>query len=275
MNNNGINQGMNVEDYENMAVNKSNTAKKVAAAAGIFAGGAAIAGGAAYAATSHGEEVSVDEDALTTDDILDGAEAGADQPQQVVEETHTVYREVPAQPAPEAPAEPEADITWDTTTNVYVDGEVQVTTVQGTVDGHDFTLADVDGDGLADVLGVDLNDNGQFEDNEIMTYTPSDNVRISGIETAHTENHYLTGGEAPLQYTPAEEGHEVAQNEPIHNDFSDEKTGETYNDDYAENNGDYNNYAGMEMEEGGEEYAYEEPADENGMNDMGGEEYLA
>ena len=39
MNTNGTNPGMNVDDYENMAVQKSNTAKRVAAGAALLAGG--------------------------------------------------------------------------------------------------------------------------------------------------------------------------------------------------------------------------------------------
>lgn len=42
------NTGENIDDYENMAVQKSNVAKRMAAGAAVFVGGAAVAGGAAY-----------------------------------------------------------------------------------------------------------------------------------------------------------------------------------------------------------------------------------
>ena len=42
MTTNGTNPGMSVEDYENMAVQKSNVAKRVAAGAAVFVGGAAV-----------------------------------------------------------------------------------------------------------------------------------------------------------------------------------------------------------------------------------------
>jgi len=50
MNTNGTNPGMNVEDYEDKAIQKSNAAKRIAVGGAAFLGGAAVAGGAAYAA---------------------------------------------------------------------------------------------------------------------------------------------------------------------------------------------------------------------------------
>ena len=41
---------MNVEDYEDKAIQKSNAAKRIAVGGAAFLGGAAVAGGAAYAA---------------------------------------------------------------------------------------------------------------------------------------------------------------------------------------------------------------------------------
>ena len=59
---------MSVEDYENMAVQKSNVAKRVAAGAAVFVGGAAVAGGAAYAANQNDNQA--DEAPLTEQDIV-------------------------------------------------------------------------------------------------------------------------------------------------------------------------------------------------------------
>ena len=122
MNTNGTNPGMNVEDYEAMAVQKSNVEKRVAAGAAVFAGGAAVAGGAAYAATQTGEDA-IDE-TLTTDDLVGGAE-GAEEYKPQMQETHTTEKAIVRDPVkPEVPEEPkEPEMTWDETTNVYVDDE--------------------------------------------------------------------------------------------------------------------------------------------------------
>ena len=45
MNTNGTNPGMNVEDYEDKAIQKSNAAKRIAVGGAAFLGGAAVAGG--------------------------------------------------------------------------------------------------------------------------------------------------------------------------------------------------------------------------------------
>ena len=45
MNTNGTNPGMNVEDYEDKAIQKSNAAKRIAVGGAAFLGGAAVGGG--------------------------------------------------------------------------------------------------------------------------------------------------------------------------------------------------------------------------------------
>ena len=233
MNTNGTNPGMNVEDYEDMAVQKSNVAKRVAAGAAVFAGGAAVAGGAAYAATQTGEDA-IDE-TLTTDDLVGGAE-GAEEYKPQVQETHTTEKVIVRDPVkPEVPEEhKEPEMTWDETTNVYVDGEKAMSVEEGTYQGHKFALYDVDGDDKADLFAIDVNSNGQFEDNEVAILSPEDNVRM-GHDTAQTTNHMYHGYEEP---TP--EPLYSQQEENIYNNFEDEKTGESYKGDYAENNPDYN-----------------------------------
>lgn len=238
MNTNGTNPGMSVEDYENMAVQKSNTAKRVAAGAAVLVGGAAIAGGAAYAASP---DTNPADEALTVDDVVNGAEvAEAYQPVEETHETQTTTQYVYVEkPAAEEEAE-ESDVTWDETKNFYEDGEKTGSVEYGTVDGHKFALVDVDGDEHADGLFIDMNNNGEFENDELVaTYDPSDHVHM-GHETARVTNNY--DHTAPdYIYTVDDPGNEVAQNNGmIHNNFEDEKTGESYHDDFAENNPDYN-----------------------------------
>lgn len=244
MNTNGTNPGMNVDDYENMAVQKSNTAKRIAAGAALFVGGAAVASGAAYATADNGDLPSPDE-ALTSEDIIDGANAGqgsegADnsQPQQVTEKVVYVEKNV----EPEQKPEPDqgSTVTWDDKTVVYDEnGNVVASSESGTIEGKNFTLLDIDGDEHADILAVDADGNGQYDDSEITRLDVSDHVHM-GHETAHTKE--IHNGSS-LFDEPAEDSHYVAQNEheqTIHNNFEDEKTGESYHDDYAENNPDYN-----------------------------------
>lgn len=249
MNTNGTNPGMNVDDYENMAVQKSNTAKRVATGAALLVGGAAVAGGAAYATADHGNQPNPDE-TLTPEDIIDGANTGQSdevveesQPQQVTERVVYVEKDVEPEPQPETEQDP--SVTWDDKTVVYdASGNVVASSESGTVEGKNFTLMDIDGDDHADFLAVDVDGNGQYDDNEISKLDVSDHVHM-GHETAHTKE--IHNGSTMFD-EPAEDPHYVAQNDPehtIHNNFDDEKTGESYSDDYAENNPDYNPNADM------------------------------
>ena len=255
MNKNGTNPGMNVEDYEEMAVQKSNVAKRVAAGAAIFVGGAAVAGGALAATQAGNDEAN---ETLTTDDLVEGAE-GTSEYQPQVEETHTVNERVIIQePKPEPEPEPvEPEMTWDETTNVYVNGEKTMSVEEGTYQGHKFMLVDADGDNDADALAIDINSNGQFEENEVTILSDADNIYM-GHETAHTtdQNYYygeFEDSDSEQNELADNQHHEVIGNdevigrgdgshyeEDIHNNFEDEKTGESYEGDYAENNPDYN-----------------------------------
>lgn len=263
MNTNGTNPGMSVEDYEDMAVKNSNTAKRVATGAALFVGGAAVAGGAAYAANA--VEDSTPETELTTEDLVSGAEAGSTESVTTEEITHErvvyVHEEPKSEPVPE-PEEP--SVTWDETINVYVDGEKASTVQIGTYDDHKFALVDGDGDGNADVLGVDMNNNDHFEEEEKVYFTEDDNVQMNH-ETAQSNNHFfytnLETGE--IQDTP---DIDVTQNEEvIYNNFEDEKTGEEYHGDYAENNPDYN--PRVDVSDGSQEYLAEDRSyDSNDSN---------
>lgn len=250
MNNNETNSVMNVDDYENMAVQKSNNAKRVAAGAALFVGGAAVAGGAAYAATGHEIPDVIDDSPLTAEDVVEGGNVGNDYQPEVHNETteRVVYVEKHEEPSHDQNSEQtnETQVTWDEKTVVYdEDGNVVGSVESGTIQGHNFALFDVDGDNHADYLAIDADGNGQFDDNEIVKYDVSDHVHM-GHETAHTKEIHNNN-----QHILVEDGGEdIARNdddrEIIHNNFEDEKTGESYNGDYAENNRDYNPNADMD-----------------------------
>lgn len=250
MNNNETNSVMNVDDYENKAAQKSNNAKRVAAGAALFVGGAAVAGGAAYAATGHETPGVIDDTPLSAEDVVEGGNVGNDYQPEVHNETteRVVYVEKHEEPSQDQTTEQTDDtkVTWDDKTVVYDEnGNVVGSVENGTIQGHNFALFDVDGDNHADYLAIDANDNGQFDADEIIQYEVSDNV-LMGHETTHTTEVYNNN-----QYVNSEDGSEdIARNdddrEIIHNNFEDEKTGESYNGDYAENNSDYNPNAEMD-----------------------------
>ena len=250
MNKNETNSVMIVDDYENMAVQKSNNAKRVAAGAALFVGGAAVAGGAAYAATGHETPDVIDDSPLTAEDVVEGGNVGNDYQPEVHNETteRVVYVEKHEEPSHDQHSEQtdETQVTWDEKTVVYDENDNVVGSVEsGTIQGHDFALFDVDGDDHADYLAIDADGNGQFDDNEIVKYDVSDHVHM-GHETAYTKEIHNN-----IQYIVSEDGGEdIARNdddrEIIHNNFEDEKTGESYNGDYAENNRDYNPNADMD-----------------------------
>ena len=259
------NTGETIDDYENMAVQKSNVAKRVAAGAAVFVGGAAVAGGAAYAATqpSEGEDGAP----LTTEDVVNGADVTSEyQAEPVVEQTteKVVVVEKPVEkPIVEEPEK--SSVTWDETTNYYVGDDKVASVEEGTVDGHKFALMDIDGDGHADLLAVDVDNNGRFDDNEVVTYTEEDHVHM-GHQTAHvTEQHYNSVDDI----TPTYDGqnyvaqNQIHQGDVIHNNFEDEKTGESYHGDYAENNPDYN--PNVDGDNGNDNYLAEN--DSYGQND--------
>lgn len=272
------NTGENIDDYENMAVQKSNVAKRVAAGAAVFVGGAAV--GAAYAATqpSEGE----DSVPLTAEDVVNGADVTSEyQAEPVAEQPaeKVVVVEKPVEkPSVEEPEK--SSVTWDETTNYYVGDDKVMSVEEGTVDGHKFALMDVDGDGHADLLAVDVDNNGRFDDNEVVTYTEEDHVHM-GHQTAHvTEQHYNSVDDI----TPTYDGQNyVAQNQThqedvIHNNFEDEKTGESYHGDYAENNPDYNpNVDGDNSNDNylAENDSYEQNENDNYSAGMEDDSYLA
>ena len=255
------NEDYQLEELENAAVNKSNNAKRVAAAAALLATG----GAAGYAATNipvgSGDEPV---ETLTEDDLESVADTGANQ----VQEPQPQPKPQPQpQPAPEPPApapEDDVDVSFDKTTHYYDENNnLILTTEEGTVNGHQFKLADVDGDMRADILGYDADGNGVINEDEIVELSGKDQIAM-GHATTHHEDQFLAINEPEPYPEPydLEEEKDYADN-TIHNDFEDEKTGESYSHDYAENNEDYNNgdsepYSANPSNDS--DYAYEENA---------------
>lgn len=237
------NEDYQLEELENAAVNKSNNAKRIAAAAGLLATG----GAAGYAATNiQTDAVEEPIETLTEEDLESVADTGANQVQEPQANPQPVQPQpqsaTPEQPTP--PAQDEVDVSFDKTTHYYdEDNNLIATTEEGTVDGKQFTLVDVDGDQNADVIAYDVNGNGAYEDNEI-EFLEGNNQIAMGHEATQHEDHFIAIHEPePEPYIEPydiNEEKDYADN-TIHNDFEDEKTGENYSHDYAENNEDYNN----------------------------------
>lgn len=267
----------NYEDYqldemENSAVNKSKNLKR-----GLAAGAAVLAAGgtAAYGASEYMAETDSEAPELTADDLLAGANAGTDDtpqeepapaqpaPQQVHVNHHIVTE--PVTQAPQVPGDPEINVD-ETAFLLDENGEVVSVYDRGTIDGMDWVAIDSDLNGKADLLGIDENRNGVIEDHEIhevdnksysigqgnmyagYVRTPDGEV-VKIFEEPNPNNERYYADNEPVPYS--EDG---PSREHIHNDFDDERTGESYHGDLAENNGDYNN-------RGGEQYSasMEEP----------------
>ena len=244
------NEDYQLEELENAAVKKSNNAKRIAAAAGFF-----VAGGAAgYAATQvpvGEEETQLPE--LDNDDS--GANAGANQ----IHEPEP--KPVPQPKAPE-PVNNEPEVSFDKTTHYYDENNnLVMTTEEGTVNGQQFKLVDVDGDMRADILAYDADGNGVINEDEIVELSGKDQIAM-GHATAEHDDQFIALHEPEPYPEPydIDEEKDYADNN-IHNDFEDEKTGETYSHDYAENNEDYDNgeveHYSAETSDGSD-YAYED-----------------
>lgn len=269
------NEDYQLEELENAAVNKSNNAKRAAAAAGFL-----VTGGAAGFAATKIPEMTEDEEieSLSEEDLEGIATTGANQVQQAQPEPKP-QAEPQANVQPEQPqTEDEPDITFDKTVHVYDEDQNLIMTKEvGTVDGHEFQLIDVDNDLRADIFAYDQDGNGIINEDEI-TLLPEDKQIAMGNPTGEHEVMFAQREPEPEPVAPIEQDEpepyivedekDIADN-TIHNDFEDEKTGEKYEDDYAENNRDYYNNGDVENYSAGEpetesepEYAYEEDAKE-------------
>ncbi len=252
-------QDYQLEDMEDNAINKSNNFKKAAVIGGAVLGVGATAAYAASKMNPGDTDLTAETDSeLTSEDLMDGANAGAID-SEVIDETvtttapeateevhiHHHHYDNPA-PAPEVEADPEVSI--DETGIIY-DEEGNVVSVfdRGTIDGKNFTVMDTDGNGYADKIGYDVNGNGIYEADEI---ADMDN-RSYQMGQGQTLGQYVQDSEGNLyaiqdpmpRYDGQLTDDGTAQLEPdekIHNDFIDEKNDGQF-DDVARNNPDYNN----------------------------------
>lgn len=237
-----------LEELENAAVNKSNNAKRIAAAAGIAAlgGGTALAAKAAADSMNHPTE---EIEALTEEDLQNVAETGSEQ---VPEAQSVVKQEVVIEndPQPETPTEDQANIEFESRTMIVdEDLNVKASVLDGTIDGRNFQLQDLDGDGEADVIKIDADDNGIYTSDETVLLTSNDHISMD--QDVHNNTVII---EPNPWDEPTPDPWLVVENDDIENDFLDEKTGEVYENDYAENNENYVNNAD---DDSNNEMAYE------------------
>jgi hypothetical protein len=129
-------------------------------------------------------------------------------------------------------------------------------------------LADVDGDMRADILAYDSDGNGIISEDEIVERSGKDQIAMGHATTQHEDQFIAIHDPEPEPYIEPydiDEEKDYADN-TIHNDFEDEKTGESYSHDYAENNDDYNNgdvehYSAESSDDS--DYAYEDEGKED------------
>lgn len=274
------NEDYQLEEMENSAVNKSSMAKRAAMGAGLLATGAATAYGAEQLIGD--DEPAVEPTTVEQPDLTSGATAGAveegvaEQPQpepepQTVHTEETVH--VYVHPDPQPQPEPEPEIEFESTTHLYdEEGNLVGTMDTGTLDGKDFIVLDGDADGHGDQLWYDHNGDGKIQDNEVADISDG-NYAMGSHGGVHRDVNIETGEE--MAYVHENDGHTnpIAD---IHNDFQDEKSGEEYTDDLAQNNPDYNNDGNVDQYRAGNETSDEEPVlEEEPINGMSDEPLLA
>lgn len=254
------NEDYQLEEMENSAVNKSAMAKRAAAGAGLLAAGAATAYGAEQLV--NGDEPAAEPTTVEQPDLTSGATAGAveegvaEQPQAQPEPQPQVVRteervDVYVHPDPQPQPEPEPEMEVNTTTNMYdEEGHLVGSIDAGTYGDKSFAVVDKDGDGRADVLWYDEDGDGKISEGETVDVSDSNYIMGKG---AAVVNVTVPSGSAPEPdpyYDPLAD---------IRNDFQDEKSGEEYTGDLAQNNPDYNNNGNVDQYRAGGETSSEEP----------------
>lgn len=255
-------QDYRLEEIENEAVNKSNMAKRAAAAAGLVGAGG-VAGYAANHLTNTNNESEQPVEMLTEEDLEGVADSGASQVENEVKPQPQAYTQsqYPSQPKPQ---EEEAELSFDKTTQYYANDNLVMTEEEGMLDGHKFKLVDIDGDMRADYLAYDEDGNGIYNEDEIIELDPAHKIPMGhearNIETVRIINPYADLGGLNEDRMDLENEKDLGDNN-IHNDFEDEKAGESYSHDYAEDNENYNNNGNVDNYMAG--YHSEDTAEED------------
>ena len=253
-----------VEEMENSAGNKSAMAKRIAAGAGLLAAGAGTAYGAEQLMGDDGNNVVAE--STQQPDLTSGAAAGTvgegvtEQPRSQPEpqtvhteqDVHVYHHYVDdtqpnpqpnpqPDPKPGPQPDPQPKMEYEETIHYYDDeGNLVRAMDMGTYAGKQFAIQDGDGDGHGDFLWYDVNGDGKVDENEVTNISGSNYT----IGTHGGTQHYVninTGEEIDYVPTPEHNPHGDSLAD-IHNDFDDEKSGEEYRDDLAQNNQDYRNH---------------------------------
>ena len=176
------NEDFQLEELETAAVNKSNNAKRIAASAGLLAAGGSVGAGVAYGLSQGNNPVVEPVEELDDEDILDVANAGARQvgdPEQYPEnDTNTTHANGGSRQTT-TPRQDDSDVSFNRTTQYYDEnGDLVQTVEDGKVDGYDFRLVDYDGDGKADVMGIDVNGDGVYDTSEMQHLSGEDQIQM-------------------------------------------------------------------------------------------------
>lgn len=240
-----------LDEMEDAAVNKSKNLKR-----GLLAGAGVLGvGGTAAFAAHQMNSGSEDDVTLTSEDLLEGANAasdnvdeaiGGDAAEQAQPAQQTIVKEVNHTYVVENQGEAHGEEGTELEVNVREssvlfdeDGNIVSTIDAGTVNGKDFVVMDTDLNGKGDVLAYDANGNGYFEDNEIVTLDNQEWEMGKG-ESFHAYARTESGDIVEV-FTDGDGTHDDGDIADIHNDFDDERTGEYYSRDLADNNPDYQN----------------------------------
>lgn len=255
------NDDYQLEELENAAVNKSNNAKRMAAAAGLLAAGGTAGYAASNISTGSVEET---EDILSEEDLESGAKTETNQVQGPESKEQTPPQ-TPHDSEVNGTTQEEVNIDYDKTTHYYdEDHNLVMTTEEGTIDGKDFLLVDYDNDSEADIIAYDENGNGTYEQNEVHALGDNEHIAMGNDATQH-EDVFLANQDPdpePIESYDIDDEKDLADDNTIQNDFEDEKTGESYSHDYAENNEDYNNGDEPYSAEPSDDYAYQEDTED-------------
>ena len=227
------NQDYQLEELENAAVNKSNNAKRAAMIAAGVVGTAATAGAATHAYDTYTDDPEHQEvDNLNTEELDNMAKAGADvvhEPEVKPEPVNHNGSHTGGGHTPSRPTQNDTDIDFNRTTEIYdSEGRLVSTAIDGQVEGRDFRLVDIDGDKKADLIALDVNGDGTYQDDEIVELNGSDQIDMH-VDTRY--HNVLVLNEEPEPYSPeTPDKSDIAYN-PDENRYNEEKTDEIYTSD--------------------------------------------